>query len=370
MEVSCRFLDPASETEITRWLDLYRICFNQHASRRFWSWLHLENHLYLKNRPLIVLGVCDGNVAGALSLIPSPLRNVAPEGIGTVTSCIVCKAMVHPDYQGHGVFRTMLMFAISAARSEGYDLLVTYSNNPISYRGFIRAGFGQVTTIVQSKCYLGPQGPFAGILDRLPGTVSAGIGYPLGWIYRQFLPRPDPGSPTGFHELPECCNDIVSATQKRKPGGTIRGLRTPAFVRWRFSYPGFRFRCLSISEDGVILAYAIVQYREKGKTAMILDLFVRNDRPRVIRDLIGALAEGLRSEGIHSLQAYLPDQGDRVSGFFSFRNGFIRKFPGTGTGLIPRMLVLPLREDLPLQDLTDRKSWELQAADTCLFWAG
>ena len=139
MEITYRMID--ANSEILQWLS-YRVCYQHEVSHELWHWIHIQNPFYKKTRPLIFIAEIDNRIVGFLSLIPSPIQIHNPDTL--LNSCLLCKAMVHPEFRNHGIFRKLLQYAIETAKSEGYDILLTISNNPYSYQSFIKAGFRDI----------------------------------------------------------------------------------------------------------------------------------------------------------------------------------------------------------------------------------
>jgi len=368
MELTYRFLDAGSDTEIVQWLDLYRVCYHHSVSREYWDWIHMTNPFYRKTKPLVFIAVSGNRIVGSISIIPSPLRIMTGQNIIPLNSCLVCKAMVHPEYQGRGIFSTLLENAIRVAKEEEYDLLITFSNNRYSFQGFVRSGFFHITDITQTRCYLSSQGPLKNQLAGLPHFLRNGIGYPISWMYRQLLPGTRHTFHTDFHDATEDRQEIdtISVSTPARPG--IYGIRTPLFVSWRFSYPGFHFKCLSIREGHQMLAYLIIEYRHGGKDAMIIDLFVRNNDYALIMALVSELLVILHKEGFDTVQTYFPKTDWGVQNVFSLRHGFIDQSRGSVEKTTPRFLCYNLKDNQYTQEFSRSAQWAIQSADTCMFW--
>ena len=119
-----------------------------------WNHIHVANSFYKKKIPLILIAVADKKIVGSISLIPSPIQEYRNNSLNPYNSLLVCKAMVHPDYQRKGIFGSLLKKSKELAESEGYDTLITFSNNPFSFQGFQRSGFHDVASMRWLKTYL------------------------------------------------------------------------------------------------------------------------------------------------------------------------------------------------------------------------
>jgi predicted N-acetyltransferase YhbS len=369
MEINYRFLDAGSDTEISRWLNLYTICFHHQVSRKFWDWAHRENPFYLHEKPLVFIAETGNRIIGAVSLIPSPLHVTPYADPCPLNSCLVCKAMVHPEYQGKGIFSSLLKNAITHTREEGYDLLITFSNNPYSFQGFTRAGFLPVTEITQSKYYLSAEGPFKNYLAGLPGFMRRITGLPFLWLFSRLIPAVPHTYLVEFRDATECREDIERIYALHHADSGIYGMRTAPFIQWRFSYPQFHFKCLTLREGEEILAYLVIEYRHEGKTALIVDIFVRDNNESLIPILVRELIGILKNDQFDSIWTYFIERNGGIFNFFSLRHGFFSRESSTDTKTKPRFLYFPLKEQLRVERFSDKNQWNIQSADTCMFWA-
>lgn len=369
MDIKYRSLDAGSDAEIFQWLELYQVCFQHKVSRKFWDWIHGENPFYIKVKPLVLIAEIDNRIVGSVSLIPSPLQVMPDQNHCPLNSCLVCKAMVHPEYQGRGIFSSLLKNAIKQARDEGYDLLITFSNNPYSYQSLVRAGFTYVTDIIQSKYYLSADGPFKKYLAVLPRFMRKTIGFPLLWMYTQLIPGIQHNFRIDYRDATECSGEINRIYALHHSDSGVYGVKTPPFIQWRFSYPQFHFKCLSLREGEQMLAYLIIEYKDEGKTALVVDIFARDNDESLFLTLVSELVTILKNEHFDSIQTYLIERNRSVSKIFSLRHGFIGRSSGTDKKTKLRFLYYPLKEHLCTTNFSDKNQWNIQSVDTCMFWA-
>jgi GNAT superfamily N-acetyltransferase len=368
MEIIYRFLNAGSDAEIQQWLELYRICYQHSVSREYWHWIHMGNPFYKKTKPLILIAEINSRIVGSVSIIPSPLQVTPDQNHCTLDSCLICKAMVHPEYQQRGIFSSLLNNAIQQAKDENYDLLITFSNNPYSYQSFVDAGFTYVTEIIQSKYYLSADGPLKKKIGWIASIFGKTIGFPLS-IRTQFIPAIHPTLRTDYRDATECCWEIDRISASPRASSGVYGVRTLPFIRWRFSYPGFNFKCLSLWEGDQMLAYLIIEYQERGKNAIIVDIFIRNNDEFLILTLVSELVTILEEGHFNSLQTYFIARNESVLDYFSLWHGFINRSLVSDKQTQLRFLCYPLKENLGNVNFSEKNQWTIQSADTCMFWA-
>ena len=118
-----------------------------------------------------------------------------------------------------------------------------------------------------------------------------------------------------------------------------------------------------------MLAYLIIEYKDEGKTALVVDIFARDDDESLFLTLVSELVTILKNEHFDSIQTYLIERNGSVSKIFSLRHGFIGRSSGTDKKTKLRFLYYPLKEHLCTTNFSDKNQWNIQSVDTCMFWA-
>jgi|GEM_PF-3161362 len=368
MEIIYRFFSVDSDSDIIQWLDLHKICFQRTVSREFWHWIHMGNPFYTKTKPMIVIAETENRIVGSVSLIPIHLQITANHEHRVLTSCLVCKAMVHPDYQNRGIFSSLLKKGIKLTREEGYDLLITFSNNPYSYQGFVQQGFQYVTDVIQSKYYISPDRLSKKYTAVLPGQIRKHINRSLSRIYSLLLPEIHHTFRICYNEISEVTEEIYRIHFPDNTGSGIFGGRTPEFIRWRLSSDGIHFKCLSLWDKDKMLAYLIIGIQDRRKSALIADLFSRENDKSLILILVNEAVTILKKENFNSFWTYLLDRNWDLSTIFSLRYGFIRRPSGAGNNAKLRFLCFPLSDPVCDADFSDKNLWNIHSLDSCMFW--
>jgi len=368
MDINYRFFRADSDAEIQQWLDLYQLCFRRTVSHEFWHWIHMENPFYTKTRPLIFIAETENRIIGSVSLIPSPLQVTLKREHNVLNACLLCKAMVHPEYRGRGIFSSLLRDAIEHSHGDGYDLIMTFSNNAYSYQGFIQEGFQYVTDIIQSKYYISAEGLSRKYIAALAGQMRRHINSSLSQIYSLSNYTAHDTFRIQYDDIPVVLDEITRIHFSGHSGEGIFGGRTPDFIRWRLSCGGICFRCLSLWDNKEMLAYLIIGFPDGGKSALIADLFAQDNDESLILILVGKATAILEKDHFDSVWTYLLDRNWKLGRIFSLRHGFIRRTSRTESNAKLRFLCYLLKDPLFDVDVSDKNLWNIQSVDTCLFW--
>lgn len=115
-------------------LDLFQASFGQVMSTELWDWKYLQNPLASADAEVIV-AMDNGRIVGARPFWFAEIWL----GNKRVKTAQHCDTMVHPDYQGKGIFNRMGRFAIQHLKDNGYALSYGFPA-PISRPGFFVTG--------------------------------------------------------------------------------------------------------------------------------------------------------------------------------------------------------------------------------------
>jgi|GEM_PF-6089164 len=103
-------------------IDLFNFVFKRNFTVNKWHWAYKENPL---NRQDIILAFCDGRLVGQSASTPLTFfHNGTP-----VKTTRIQNVMVHPDFQGRGIFTQTLKRLTDYIYRQQLDLVVTFPNN-------------------------------------------------------------------------------------------------------------------------------------------------------------------------------------------------------------------------------------------------
>ena len=194
----------------------------------WFSWKHVENPF----GPSIMLVAEDNlGLAGFRAFMRWELDTV--DG-GKIRCVRPVDTATHPRAQRRGIFRTLSMEAVEAARSEGIDLIFN-TPNPRSMAGYLTMGWSEVGRI--------------GVLLRPKASAVIGRAGPPS------LPRSQPWTD------PAVTN---------RPALGLRTPRTHRYLQWRFRHP-FAGYLVTGSEQGLVVLRP--NRRRKRRELVVSDMF-------------------------------------------------------------------------------------------------
>jgi GNAT superfamily N-acetyltransferase len=207
----------------------------------FFAWKHDENAF--GPSPSWVAVADDGTLAGLRVFLRWRFRE--PSGT-TFTGVRAVDTATHPDWQGKGIFTKLTLGAIPDLRDDGVDVIFNTPNDK-SRPGYLKMGWSEVGRV--------PVGVRPTSLRSLRTIARARTAADL-W---------STASDVGIDASEAFADtDAVERLLSRCPGaGGIETDRTPAYLRWRYSFGPLRYRAVLVGdrlEDGVV----VVRLRRRG----------------------------------------------------------------------------------------------------------
>jgi hypothetical protein len=365
-KISYRRLDATVDTDISAWLELHQLCFQMSMDRETWRWIHMNNPFYKKSLPLIIVAESEGKIVGSVSIIPSPLNNSSDKDLIPLSSCLVCKAMVHPGWRNRGIFSTLLKNAITISQEDGFDLLLTIANNPYSFRSFVRAGFIHISDSTQKNRYLSPDSLFKNYCGPITRHLNKKIVIPFFNLFTGRVSNSRHEYVIRYGPVAEVVKDIEDLHFNNPRFSGIYGLRNIMFTRWRFCREGGNVRCLTIWKKNQLFGYVVLGFSHEGKAGIILDLSVRDSNTQLFQILVNETINILTKNHAGTLSISLINRDWDLNRVFSIRNGFLKSHILSGKEK-SHILYYCIKEKPGMEFLQEKNSWNLQACDTCLF---
>jgi len=303
---------PFDESDLEPTLETLRLALGETSLLRrtpeLFAWKHLDNPF---GRSIMLVADAGGVIAGFRAFMRWDL--ITPDG-ERIRCVRAVDTATHPDFLRQGIFRTLTLAALDAARDAGIDLVFN-TPNPKSGTGYLSMGWqevGHVGAMVRPslRVFRRPEG------DRIPS-------------------------------LDDIFDDPVPAMAIEISDRSPRGLRTPRtadYLQWRFGHPTARYARIDAA----------------GSVAVIRPN-VRNGRVElVVADVFGSHpARALRAAARQARAGYL-------AGWFA--NGSPERRAAIAAGMVPlpgvktlRLVANPLH-DLPI-DVTSLDSWDFATSD-------
>jgi GNAT superfamily N-acetyltransferase/N-acetylglutamate synthase-like GNAT family acetyltransferase len=289
--VEIRLLKHSEEKE--KLLNLFRVSFGFSISVEHWDWKHLQNPLAFSD-PELIVAVDGGKIVGARPFLPAEMWL----GNKKIKAAQHCDTMVHPDYQGRGVFNRMGQFAMRYLKDRGYALSYGFPG-PLSRPGFLKQGYRIVAETENLFRICHPQKLLS---YKLRSKTLAGV---LGFSYDILLNTgmkrttrlPDS---VQVEVLDRFADDLKGVDDLRDKSG-INLVRSESYLRWRFDrYPDHTYKYVIAKKEGELWGYAVtsVQQQLNGLVhGMIVDYLVRDKDIGCFRALVdGCLGELSKSK--------------------------------------------------------------------------
>jgi GNAT superfamily N-acetyltransferase len=332
--------------------------------RDTWNWIYRKNPFYKKSSPLVIIAEFKGRMVGSVSLIPSILQQLVGKDLISLPYCILWTAMVSPEWRNRGIFSSLLKSAIQIAKDEKYDLLLTITNNPYSFRGFIHAGFTHVTDFIRTKRYISLNGLFKSNEGTVLGYLEKILVVPPFGVYLRMYPRIHHDYEVRYGSVSDVGKEIEQFYYSNITHPGIYGIRTTLFTLWRFGRTDGNIRCLTLWKKNRLCAYLIYSFSKTEKKGVILDLFAGENNTTLTGILLSEAIHVLSKEDAVSLTAFQLDRDWDLSRTFSPRYGFFQRYSPMTHKEKFYFLLYFLDEKTGKGHFFEKNSWNIQAADT------
>ena len=363
MDINYRMLDTHSSDEIRQWHELFRISFNTSISESTWNWKYLHNPVRNEERPLIYIAESSDSIVGSVFFQPMQFWLQSDGQKVIVPAGLVGNAMVHPDFRNLGIFSALLKNVMNDATGEGFNILYTFANNPISRRGFLRHNWTEVMDSEAYMYFLNPQQALHDFLSdkRYPAFMrSIPTIVPTKRIdFRSFQRHRQK-----YHFSCGKVQDYLSAIEQihtnYQEAERISGARNQKYLQWLFGDPERRYLFFGMWLKEELHAYIVVRQVDSStsdmqKSALIEDSFSLTKKTSLDSRLFSYMVAQLRDH-----------QFMKISGTF-FPEGPLGLSP-LFKGFIPRrkkwtLMYWVAEEDPIADDLQNNVNWDLHEVD-------
>lgn len=322
-------------------LGLYKLVFGTEISDEYWLWKYKRN---AAGPALIVVAEAEQGIVGQYALLPRLLKigdKVCSAGLSVDT-------MVHPDYQGQGIFVTLAKETYNLAARKEIRFIYGFPNGN-SYHGFITK-LGWTDLYKGIPLWVKPLN-IENILKKrlINNKLLASLGDKVGDIAIRMLYRTQRKSISGcsireiysFDPRFEFFWDKVLRNHKK-----IMMVRDRAFLTWRYvEKPANDYVILIAEKKEDLLGYIVLRCMEEFglQISFIVDILTIDDKAGVSVDLIFAAIDYFRQKEM-DIVGSLMLPGNRYSHSLK-QTGFI-KAPGK---LLPQNMYLGIRSFTPSQ---------------------
>jgi predicted N-acetyltransferase YhbS len=287
---------------------------------KLWHWKYEEN---VFGKGIIIIAENDKRIIASSSLWPWDFSCCGQE----LKALQPCETVVHPDFQGRGLFYNLNRARLNFSKKENIDFLFNFPNQN-SLNGYLSFGWhfmGKITWWVK------PLKP----VRILSGLFSNGQVVPVAIDNEYSLSQ-------------ELLCDISNECQAFN--GFIKIKRSPIFYNWRYSnHPSRKYGMVFVAE-GPNTCAGIFTITQKGKNRemVVVDII---GPPRFMPELFKKLIQAGKKSEVDFI-AVMNNNFYNTQELWKY--GFIRK-------KMKNMVVLPLKIGLA-EKLTNFSNWNMVAS--------
>ena len=282
-------------------LDLFRASFGHGVSEEYWNWKYLQNSL-ASTDPEVIVASDNGRIVGARPFLLADMWLQDEKG----KTAQHCDTMVHPEYQGKGIFNRMGQFSIEYLKENGYVLSYGFPG-PMSRTGFLKQGW---RVVVQKETMLRVLDPRKLIEYKLSNKL---LGNGLGFLYSTLLNtslKELPQTSTPFQvEVFDRFSDELKGIDTLRDISGIDLVRDENYLRWRFDkHPVGNYRYIIAKRDEELWGYAVIDSREGDNNLVygfIIDYLVKHGDVACFQMLIGECLKELAKSRCDIVTAWM-----------------------------------------------------------------
>jgi GNAT superfamily N-acetyltransferase len=280
-------------------LELLNIVFRSWGSLEYWEWKFKKNPA---GSPIIWLAECGARVIGHCSIIPIRMK----VGNSYVIGGLTCDLATHPDYEGKGIFSSLLNRCIMDAAEN--DIILTW--------GFAAAHLGPVYKRYQRIGHICFLNRMIKVLDWEPLlTRYVSNRYLVHAIARVLskLRRSKPACENSIiiKEISHFDDNIGIFWQEISQHFTIIVERDQEYLNWKYvDQPENEFTIYLAVEKNKILGYSVLcKTRHEDLTiGNIVDILGFGDHRNVVGSLIFRSLEHFRKSGVSMVNCTIPEK--------------------------------------------------------------
>ncbi len=346
-----------------RFIDLEQRHWSRGHERavRYFEWKYPENP-YAGESPDIYLALAGDEVVGARGFYRSRWESGQGAARVVTTLPVADDFFIAPEHRNRGLASLLMRTALDdLARRDSYVL--NLSGSQVTVLGSLAMGWrsaGPLEPIGYGRA--SPQRRFREFLGSARFLWRLGesrwlLSRDERWPFRQ-LDRYGPGGGFAVEQAPPIAA-MCELIERLGHDGSIRHLRDPEYLAWRYRSPlsSYRFLCYG---SGPIEGYLVLQVPVPwdGMPARIVDLEATS--PEVQIALIDRAFDAGRFRRCFAWGAMLPATAvDRLTA-----RGWYPIDQAARAHGCPCILVKSLRDDSPPESWLDRKNWDLRMIDT------
>jgi GNAT superfamily N-acetyltransferase len=276
-----------------------------------WKWKYTENPA---GSPIIWLAEYNNKIVGHYGIIPIVMKI----GNSYVTGSLSCDAATHPEYQGRGVFSSIVNRAYLDAAKKGMHFTYGFSNTRLgpTYKRYER--MGHICFLIRMIKVLDWEPLLARVIhNRFLVSATA--------LALRRIRRPRSRTePLTIETVANFDQRINALWEKISRNFKIIVRRDQIYLNWRYSaVPAKKYTIHAAVKDNKILGYTVLTQEQTriGKLGLIVDILGYEDRWNVIGHLINRAVEFFEQQDVHGISCMMSEQHPYAP--FFRRAGFI-----------------------------------------------
>jgi GNAT superfamily N-acetyltransferase len=285
-------------------VDLLNASFGDWGTLEHWKWKYGRSPA---GSPVIWLAECDNKIVGHFGMIPVTMKL----GNAYVTACFTQDAATHPDYQGRGVFSSIVNRASLDASERGF---------PITY-GFADTTLEQTYVRYEHVGHICFMIPMTKVLDWEPFLARyIRIKFPIRSVLRAHRKTHTSTSPRGhltIEPVSRFDESIDAFWEKVCHSFKIIVRRDQAYLNWRYAdKPQSPYTIYVAVEGGEILGYCVLTKKhwqnlrcwQNLSLGLIVDILGSCDRRDVVGHLIDKAVRHFEEQDVHGITCMISEK--------------------------------------------------------------
>ena len=301
-------------------IELLDAALGQRYSLEYWKWKYTRNPA---GPPFIWLAEYDDRIIGHYAFIPIAMK----VGNAYVSGSLACDAAIHPDYQGQGVFSSIVNRSCLDAGENGIPITYGFANTNLgaTYRRYER--MGQICLLIRMVRVLDWESVLARYIHNecLASATEA--------VLRKFRRSKYPESTITIEHVDRFDERIDAFWERISSSFNVIARRNQRYLNWRYvDHPEKDYTIYAAMKDRTILGYCALAREEwhNLRVGVIVDIIGFQDYRNVVPSLIDRAVNWFEEQDAEAIGSMMSDQHPYARLFA--KAGFIR-YPSRNTAL-------------------------------------
>ena len=297
--------------------ELLNTTFGGWHSLEYWRWWYRNNP---DGSSIIWLAEQDGKIIGHYGMIPRTMK----VGNAYVAGSFACDAATHPDYQGKGVFSSIVNKACLDATEN--HIAIGYGFADTSGRIYKRyERMGHICSMVRMIKVLEWEQPLERYVGKPLARGTAAAIRKIGAFRNSIGKMSRSTYPTGLtiEKIRRFDEKIDTFWDEISPNFKIIARRDHRYLNWRYaSHPEKKYTIYKAVKEGAILGYCVLarEHWQNLEIGVIMDILGYHD---VVSCLIDEAVQRFQQENVNAIAIMMSEQHPyrclfRRSGFITY----------------------------------------------------